>query len=59
MENRPEKYGKQVEALRETCDGTLEQLRLGKRLFVVPSKPEWQADGGVPACTGMSTWKLP
>ena len=38
FENRPEKYGEKVEALREVCDKTLEQLRDGKRLFVVPSR---------------------
>ena len=52
MENRPEKYGKQLEALREICDGVLEQLRGGKRLFVVPSRPNWQAEGGTPECSG-------
>ncbi|MGO9108537.1 MAG: hypothetical protein ACLP9L_04825 [Thermoguttaceae bacterium] len=58
MENRPEKYAKQIQSLREVCEATLEQLRQGKRLFVNPVNPEWQADGGVPACSGMSTWKI-
>jgi hypothetical protein len=58
MENRPEKYAKQVEALREVCEKVLDQLREGKRLFVVPSKPEWQEDGGLPAVSGMSTARI-
>ncbi len=58
MESRPEKYAKQVQGLREACEASLEQLRQGKRLFVNPLNPNYQAEGGVPACSGMSTWKI-
>jgi hypothetical protein len=58
MENRPEKFGDKIEALRETVESDLDQLRQGKRLFVVPSRPEWQEEGGLPQCSGMSTYAI-
>jgi hypothetical protein len=55
MENRPEKFTETCEKQREVTEATLDHLRQGKRLFVVPSKPFDLADGGLPKCEGMTT----
>jgi hypothetical protein len=58
METRPEKFREAAQAMREVTEATLDQLRQGKRLFVIPSKPYDAAEGGLPACSGMTAMQV-
>jgi hypothetical protein len=59
MEKNPEKFASESLAkIREQTEEYLDQLRNGKRLFVVPSNPTGNSDAGTPQCDGMTTMAI-